>query len=160
MAYKKFPLLDKKSIKTTSIKNKKFLVNIKDFAKPISPGGDLQTFLDGLPNFLAARDFKIFIDQVKSAREKEKPIILGVGAHLLKVGLGPIIIDLMKKGWITALAVNGAFMIHDFEIALCGETSENVDENLHMGTFGNTEETGNLLSSVGIDPQYMMNVRH
>ncbi len=147
MPYKKYPLLNKKNLKTISIKERKSLVDIKDFAKPILPGSDFGSFLKSLPNLLAVRDLIEFIDHIKAARKKEKPIILGMGAHTVKVGLNPIIIDLMERGWISAVGVNGAFMIHDFEIAYCGGTSEDVMENLHKGSFGNTEETGIFLNS-------------
>lgn len=146
MPYKKYPLLKKKNLKTIPIKEKKALVDVKDFGKPILADSDFSSFLESLPHFLAARDFTEFINHIKSARKNEKPIILGLGAHTVKVGLNPIIIDLMERGWISAVAVNGSFMIHDFEIAFCGGTSENVAENLHKGTFGNTEETGIFLN--------------
>jgi hypothetical protein len=147
MPYKKYPLLGKKNLKTIPIKKRKSLVDVKDFARPYEPGPGFKDFLQTLPNFLAAKDFTEFCQQVKNAREKDKPIILGLGAHLVKVGLNPVIIDLMEKGWISAIAVNGAFMIHDFEIALAGQTSEDVAANLHKGTYGNTEETGTFLNA-------------
>jgi hypothetical protein len=147
MPYKKYPLLGKKKLKTISIKERKSLVDLKDFARAYEPGSGFEGFLQTLPNFLAARDFTEFYQQVKNARKKDKPIIMGLGAHTVKVGLNPVIIDLMERGWVSAIAVNGAFMIHDFEIALSGQTSEDVAENLHKGTFGNTEETGVFLNA-------------
>ena len=147
MPYKKYPLLKKEGLKTLSIKERKSLVEVKDFARPVSPGSGFNDFLKSLPNFLAAKDLLEFCSHVQKAKKKDKPIILGLGAHTVKVGLSPVIIDLMDKGWISALTVNGAFMIHDFEIALAGKTSENVADNLHKGTFGNTEETGAFLSA-------------
>lgn len=146
MPYKKYPLLKKKNLKTIPIKKRKSLVDVKDFARPIPSGGGFDDFFDSLPNFLAARDLKEFVHCMKEARKKDKPIIWGMGAHPVKVGLNPIIIDLMERGWVSALAVNGAFMIHDFEIAFCGGTSEDVAENLHRGDFGNAEETGIFLN--------------
>lgn len=146
MPYKKYPLLNKKNFKTIPIHERISLVNVTDFAHPYVPGSGLDGFLNSLPHFLAAADLVEFCDHVKNARQKNKPIILGLGAHTVKVGLSPIIIDLMERGWISALAVNGAFMIHDFEIALAGKTSENVSENLHKGLFGNAEETGLFLN--------------
>lgn len=146
MPYKKYPLLKKKNLKTIPIKERKSLVDVKDFAAPIPPNADIETFMESLPKFLAARDLVEFVDLVREARKRGKPIILGMGAHPVKVGLAPIIIDLMERGWISAIAVNGAFMIHDFEIAFCGGTSENVAENLHAGNFGNAEETGIFLN--------------
>jgi hypothetical protein len=146
MPYKKYPLLSKKNLKTIPIKERKSLVDIKDFGKPILPGSDLSSFIESLPNLLAVKDLIEFIDRIKTARKKEKPIIVGMGAHPVKVGLNSIIIDLMERGWISAVGVNGAFMIHDFEIAYCGKTSEDVGGNLHKGNFGNAEETGIFLN--------------
>ncbi|MGD2091081.1 MAG: deoxyhypusine synthase family protein [Candidatus Aminicenantes bacterium] len=147
MPYKKYPLLSKKKLKTISINKRKSLVDVNDFARPYEPGSGFKGFLQTLPNFLAAKDFTEFYQHIKNARKKDKPIILGLGAHLVKVGLNPVIIDLMERGWVSAIAVNGAFMIHDFEIALTGQTSEDVAGNLHKGTYGNTEETGVFLNA-------------
>lgn len=146
MPYKKYPLLNKKNLKTVPIKDRKSLVDVKDFGKAIPSECGFSDFFESLPNFLAAKDFKEFVDCMKDARKNNKPIIWGMGAHPVKVGLNPIIIDLMERGWVSALAINGAFMIHDFEIAFCGGTSEDVAENLHQGNFGNAEETGIFLN--------------
>lgn len=146
MPYKKYPLLKKKDIKTISIADRKSLVEIRNFAQPFAPGSSFESFIQSLPVFLTAKDLMEFSRHVKDARKKDKPIIFGMGAHTIKVGLSPIIIDLMERGWVSAISVNGAFMIHDFEIALCGKTSEDVAGNLHQGTFGNTEETGLFLN--------------
>ena len=99
-----------------------------------------------MPDFLAAKDLLEFSERIRIARKKEKPVVLGLGTHTIKVGLNPVIIDLMERGWISALCMNGSFLIHDFEIALVGQTSEDVSENLHKGNFGNTEETGLFLN--------------
>lgn len=146
MPYKKYPILKKKNLKTIPIKDRKSLVDVKDFGKPVPPEAVLGDFLNSLPKFLAARDLVEFIERMKTARAKGKPIILGMGAHPVKVGLNPIIIDMMEKGWVSAVAVNGAYMIHDFEIAFCGGTSEDVASRLHEGNFGNAEETGIFLN--------------
>jgi hypothetical protein len=146
MPYKKYPLLNKKNLKTIPIKKRKSLVDIKDFGIPVTEGADISDFMESLPNFLAARDLREIINHLKNARQEGKPIIIGMGAHVVKVGLSPVIIDLMERGWVSALAVNGAFMIHDFEIAFCGGTSEDVAENLHQGNFGTAEETGIFLN--------------
>ncbi|HLP57315.1 MAG TPA: hypothetical protein VK186_00730 [Candidatus Deferrimicrobium sp.] len=146
MPYKKYPLLSKKNLKTFPIKDRTSLVDIKDFGRSLPEGAEFNDFIESLPRFLAARDLREFINHIKNARLHGKPIILGMGAHVIKVGLNPIIIDLMERGWVSALAVNGAFMIHDFEIAFCGATSEDVAENLHKGSFGNAEETGIFLN--------------
>lgn len=146
MPYKKYPVFNKKKLKTISIAERKSLVDVKSFAQPFAPGSSFESFLESLPDCLAAKEFFELLDRMKQARKKDKPIIFGLGAHTVKVGLNPIIIDLMERGWISALAVNGALLIHDFEIALVGKTSEDVSENLHKGKYGNTEETGLFLN--------------
>jgi hypothetical protein len=144
--YKKYPILKKKDIKTVSISDRKSLVDINSFAQTFAPGSSFESFMKSLPDSLAAKDLIEFSKKVKNARKSDKPIIFGMGAHTIKVGLNPVIIDLMERGWVSAISVNGAFMIHDFEIALCGKTSEDVSENLFQGTYGNTEETGLFLN--------------
>jgi len=146
MPYTKYPLLNKKNLVTQSINKRKSLVDSADFKEPYMPGYNFNAFIDTLPNFLAAKDFKEFVGYLKEARQADKPIIMGLGPHLVKVGLSPQIIDLMERGWVSAIAVNGAFMIHDFEIALAGKTSEDVGSTLHKGEFGNASETGLFLS--------------
>ena len=146
MPYKKYSLLDKKKFKTISIENRKSLVHVENFAKPYIPGSDFDSFIKSLPDFLAAKDLLQFAEHIQNARKKGKPIILGLGTHTIKVGLNPIIIDLMERGWISAIGVNGSFLIHDFEVALAGQTSEDVEKMLHRGRFGNTEETGLFLN--------------
>jgi len=146
MSYKKYPLLNRRNLKTISINERKSLVNVKDFAKPYTPGAGFESFLKSLPNFLASKELFEFSKLVKKARQNGKPIMLGMGAHCIKVGLSSIIIDMMQRGWISSISVNGAFIIHDFEIALAGNTSEDVSKNLHKGIYGNTEETGLFLN--------------
>jgi hypothetical protein len=146
MPYKKYPSLSKKNLKTISINDRKSLVDISSFAKPFAPGSSFESFIQSLPDNLQAKDLLEFSSYMKNARKKDKPILFGMGAHTIKVGLNPVIIDLMERGWVSAICVNGAFMIHDFEIALCGRTSEDVAGNLYKGTYGNTEETGLFLN--------------
>ncbi len=147
MSYSKYPLLDKKSLNTISIDDRKSLVNTDTFGKVFTNGAGFTTFIDSLPDSLAAKELIEFVDVVKKARKNGKTIVLGMGAHIIKVGLSPIIIDLMERGWVSAIAVNGAFLIHDFEIAFAGKTSEDVADNLLNGRFGNVEETGLFLNS-------------
>jgi len=146
MPYSKFPLLDKKNLKTNPISQRHSLVDSRDFAKPVAPGTDFNSFLQSIPPFLAGKDLLEFSSRIVAARKHTKPIVWGMGAHLVKVGLSSILIDLMQRGWISAIATNGAFLIHDFEIALTGSTSEDVGENLLQGNYGNTEETGLFLN--------------
>jgi hypothetical protein len=146
MPYPKYRPLNKKKLKTISIKERRSLVHLADFPKPYLPGADFKSFIDSLPPYLAAKDLLEFTNLLGEARKKSKPVIWGMGAHVVKLGLSPLIIDLMQRGWISAIASNGALMIHDFEIALAGHTSEDVGENLHRGKYGNTEETGLFLN--------------
>jgi len=146
MPYPKYKPLGRKKLKTISIKERRSLVHLADFPKPFLPDNDFRAFVDSLPPYLAAGDLRELIDLMGQARKKGKPIIWGMGAHVVKLGLSPLLIDLMQRGWISAIATNGAMMIHDFEIALAGHTSEDVGENLLQGRYGNTEETGLFLN--------------
>src|SRR5262249_13619614 len=103
-------------------------------------------FVASLPNILAAADFKAVVGAIAEARRSDAGVVWGLGAHVIKTGLGPILIDLMDRGFVSAIAVNGAAIIHDFEIALVGATSEDVDESLGAGRFGMADETGRLLN--------------
>ncbi len=105
-------------------------------------------FLDSLPDFLRAADLREFVDHVVAARKKDRPFHLLMGAHTIKVGLSPIIIDLMKSGIVTGLSFNGAGLIHDLELAFFGGTSEDVQRGLADGSFGMVRETGELYAAV------------
>jgi len=120
-------------------------VRIADFARPEAMRG-LGAALGGLPDLLGAADFKAVVAAIRAAREAGRPVIWGLGAHVIKTGLSPILVDLMERGFVSALALNGAGVIHDFEIALGGSTSEDVDAALGPGRFGMAEETGTLLN--------------
>ena len=120
-------------------------VSIHDFAARPS-GRELDGFLSTLPQILKAADFLEFVDLIVAAYRQEKPIIVMLGGHVIKCGLSPILIDLMERGIITAMAFNGATSIHDFEIGLIGETSEDVGQYLQTGQFGMVEETGRLMN--------------
>jgi hypothetical protein len=117
-------------------------MSIKSFAEAPAKGDTLQDFLGKLPDVLAARDFREVVRAIVSARSSDRPVILGMGAHSLKLGLSPVIIDLLKRRVITAVAVNGACAVHDFELALVGHTSEDVAMELCSGSFGMAQETG------------------
>jgi hypothetical protein len=117
-------------------------MSIKSFAEAPAKGDTLQDFLGKLPDVLAARDFREVVRAIVSARSSDRPVILGMGAHSLKLGLSPVIIDLLKRRVITAVAVNGACAVHDFELALVGHTSEDVAMELCTGSFGMAQETG------------------
>jgi hypothetical protein len=118
-----------------------------DFASPVGADATVASFVDGLPNILAGADFKAVVRALEAARAAEGGIIWGIGAHVIKTGVSPVLIDLMARGYVSALAMNGAGVIHDFELALSGATSEDVDEALGPGRFGMAEETGTLLNA-------------
>lgn len=143
--YKIKPLIPDK-IKAYPLKSRKSKVDIKAFAKILSADESISNFVGSLPDILAGRDFKAFIGKMKKARERNKSIIFAMGAHVIKVGLNPVLIDLMELGWVSALALNGAGIIHDFEIAYAGQTSEDVASQIKDGRFGMAKETGELLN--------------
>ena len=142
----KFKPLDANNIKTYSIKDRKSKVTIDDFATCPGKGASMADFLAGLPNILGAGDLKEVAARIVAAHKGEKTVALGMGAHVIKVGLGPIIIEMMERGIVSAVAMNGACIVHDFETAFVGCTSEDVDSELLGGNFGMAEETGSLLN--------------
>ena len=121
-------------------------VTVRDFAKVAGPDAGVREWMDSLPRILAGETFRGVVAALERARVRGKPIIWGMGGHVIKCGLGPILIDLMRRGYLTALAMNGAAMIHDFEIALVGATSEDVPAVLGRGEFGMAEETGRIIN--------------
>ena len=142
---KKYKPISLKDIKTCKLKSRKSKVPLDKVGKPFK-GGSFIDFLSSLPDILAAKDFKAVVTAIINARKKDRPVILGMGAHPIKVGLSPIIIDLIENKMITAVAMNGACIVHDFEMSLIGHTSEDVDIELCRGTFGMAEETGRELN--------------
>jgi hypothetical protein len=144
LPYAEFDLSD---VKTYPIKSRKSKARVEDFARPLPAGASLGAFVESLPGMLAAADFKKILGAIGDARRTDAGVVWGLGAHVIKTGLGPILIDLMERGFVSALATNGASVIHDFEIALAGATSEDVDEALGPGRFGMADETGRLLNA-------------
>ncbi|MEO6214101.1 MAG: hypothetical protein ABIP65_10790 [Vicinamibacterales bacterium] len=145
----KFPYeeFDLSGVRTYPLASRKSKANAADFAKAGHPGQSVAGFVDSLPDILAGSDFKAVVRALRSARDTSGGIIWGVGAHVIKTGVSPVLIDLMERGFVSALAMNGAGVIHDFEVALSGSTSEDVDEALGPGRFGMAEETGRLLNA-------------
>ncbi|MFQ5663787.1 MAG: hypothetical protein ACE5HL_08145 [Terriglobia bacterium] len=123
-------------------------VTPRDFARPHKRSARFNNFLKTLPSILAANDFYRLVDSLLKARRKRKPILWGLGGHVIKVGLAPLLIDLMERGFVSGIATTGAALIHDFEIALAGRTSEDVEAQLARGRFGLAEETGSLLNKL------------
>jgi len=135
-----------KGVKTYAIRKRESKISLSALSTPHEKGHSLKTFLDNLPDILAVSDFKAVVQAIVRARRKSRPVILGMGAHPIKVGLTPLIIDLIEKKIITALATNGACIVHDFELSFVGSTSEDVARELSSGTFGMARETGKLLN--------------
>lgn len=146
MNNKKVKPLSPEGLRTYSILKRKSKVDTQQFAQVFDPKKNFAHFLNSLPDILAGKDFNNFVSLMKQAKRKERAIIFGIGAHVIKVGLNPIIIDLMEEGWITGLALNGAGIIHDFEIAFAGRTSEEVEIQIEDGQFGMAKETGEMLN--------------
>jgi hypothetical protein len=138
--------IDLASIITYPITSRKSKVDRADFAHPWKPEGSLVDFLDSLPDILAVKDFKAIVSAIVKARESGKSVVLAMGAHVIKVGLSPIVADMMERGVITAIVMNGAGIIHDLEVAMIGRTSEDVLEGLEHGGFGMAQETADFLN--------------
>lgn len=134
-------------VKTYSLKSRKSKVKSGDFARPPLRGKSFSRFFDSLPNILKAKDIRAVVNAVVKARKAGKAVIFMAGAHVIKCGLNPILIELIKKKVITCLCLNGAGIIHDFELALQGKTSEDVGENLKDGSFGMAVETAEFLNN-------------
>jgi len=138
---------DPTKIRTYSLKDRTSKVHINELASPHRKGSSFKDFFSSLPNILAARDFKDVATAIVQARKDGRPVMLGMGAHPIKVGLTPVIIDLMERGTLTSLSLNGAGIIHDFELAFVGQTSEDVDKEILSGAFGMAEETGSMINN-------------
>jgi hypothetical protein len=141
-----YEAFDVSGVATYPLKSRGSKTRAEDFARPYARGSSLTAFLEGLPRILAAADLAAVVEAVRAARSRGGGIVWGLGAHVVKTGLSPIVIDLMERGFVSALATNGAGIIHDFEIALSGATSEDVGQSLGTGQFGMAEETGRLLN--------------
>lgn len=134
--------LSLRGVTTYPLLSRKSKVTLADFGRPHPKGASFAGFLDRLPRQLGADAFRALVRDVLRARSLGKPILWGVGAHVLKVGLSPVLIDLMERGLVTGLALNGAGIVHDFELAVAGQTSEDVAAGLGSGAFGMARETG------------------
>ena len=137
-------------VKTYPLASRPSKVSLDDFARPVNESSSLQGFLSSLPNILAVQSLRELAVRIKRARDQQKPIIWGMGGHVIKTGLAPVIIDLMNRGFVTAIAGNGSVLVHDAEIAMVGSTSEDVDATLGEGVFGGAEETGKLLNEAAV----------
>ena len=137
---------DLSAVHTYPLASRTSKARIEDFARPVERGSSFKDWFDSLPAILGARDLRRVVQAVVDARARDGGVIWGLGAHVIKTGVSPVLIELMRRGFVSAVALNGAGIIHDFEIALSGATSEDVDESLGPGRFGMAEETGVLLN--------------
>ena len=142
-----FPPLDFSKIRTYPVAERANKVAVEAFAKPHTAGASFATFLDALPDFLAVQDLRHVVGAIASAVKNQRPVLLMMGAHAIKVGLNPIIVDAMRRGFVNAVAFNGAGAIHDFELCYQGETSEDVQQGLNDGSFGMADETGRMMNA-------------
>ncbi|MCS7314942.1 MAG: hypothetical protein RMI94_12235 [Bryobacterales bacterium] len=134
--------LDFCGLKTVPLGRRGGKVRVEQFARAYQRGAGLAAWLERLPRILAAEDFRALAGALAAARRQGKPVIWGLGGHVIKCGLAPVLVDLMDRGYASAFAMNGAAAIHDFEIGLAGATSEDVEAALPDGSFGAAEETG------------------
>jgi hypothetical protein len=144
----KYKQIDISGVKTISIKRRKSKVTPNDFAKPLDAmNASFKDFSNSLPRILIGNELRDLVKDIVRARTKKKPVILMMGAHVIKVGLSPLIVDLLKRDVITHVAMNSATSIHDVETAMWGHTSEDVALNLMDGTFGMSKETGDFINN-------------
>ena len=134
--------LDLRGVRTYPLASRKSQVTRADFGRPLPRGARVRDLLEALPRILGGQALRGLAADVLRARSLGKPILWGLGAHVLKVGLSPVLVDLMEKGLVTGLALNGAGIVHDFELAVAGHTSEDVSAGLGSGEFGMARETG------------------
>ncbi len=140
------PPIDLSRLRTVRLADRNSKVSVADFARPWEQGDPFSRFLESLPDILAARDLKEVADRIGTAQSEGRPVILAMGAHPIKVGLSPLIIRWMERGILSALAMNGAGIIHDAEVAMAGRTSEDVEAELEEGRFGMAEETAVVIN--------------
>ena len=139
-----FPAM--RNVRTYPLASRPSLVHLKDFCKVPEPLPGFAGFVDALPDILAGAQFKDLVARIVAAKRNGRPVAVALGAHVLKVGLAPLVIDLMRRGVIDHVAMNSAGAIHDFEIATAGRTSEDVAAQLAKGDFGFADETGKGLA--------------
>ena len=137
---------DLSGVRTYPLASRQSKARAEDFARPVKAGSSFKTWFDSLPSILGAADVRRVVDAMVAAKRRAAGIVWGIGAHVIKTGVSPVLIDLMERGYVSALAMNGAGIIHDFENALSGATSEDVDEALGPGRFGMADETGAQLN--------------
>ena len=135
-------------VKTYPIAGRRSKVSVREFARPAGKNPSLKKFLETLPEILAGNDLRDVLSAIHRAKSRKRAVLWGIGGHVIKVGLGPVLNELMRTGFVSGIAMNGAALIHDFEIALAGQTSEDVDASLGEGKFGMAEETGQGINEI------------
>jgi hypothetical protein len=144
--YEDIQPLGLEGVRTYPLASRPSKVAAEDFARQFAEDASLRDFLNSLPNILAVQSIREVAARMRRARELGKPVVWGIGGHVVKTGLAPLIIDLMRRGFVTGIAANGSVLVHDSEVALVGSTSEDVDATLGAGAFGAADETGKLLN--------------
>lgn len=140
------PTLDLRKLKTYPVGSRKSKVNVKGFASVCRKGTSFRQYYESLPDILAARDLRAVVDAIVAAHQRRKTVLWMFGAHVIKVGLSPLLIEMLKRKIVTAIAMNGAGVIHDFELAFMGSTSEDVATALADGSFGMAQETHSMIN--------------
>jgi len=145
------PPADLSRVKTYPLAERANKVRVDEFARPVSASSSLPDFLEGLPDILAVKVLRELAAAIVQARAENRSVVVAAGAHVVKVGVSPVLIGMMEEGSVTAIALNGAGAIHDWEIAAIGATSEDVGRVLHQGRFGMAEETGRALNEAAAE---------
>jgi hypothetical protein len=135
-------------VRTYPLASRKSKVTVADFGKPVPRQASVAKFLESLPAILAGQDLREVSAAIRGARKRKRAIVWGIGGHVIKVGLAPILIQLMDAGFVSGIAMNGAALIHDYEIALAGSTSEDVEAAIEKGDFGMAAETGSGVNEI------------
>jgi len=142
---------DLSRVRTASIRGRRSLVSVEGFGRPLGPGAKAGDLLDALPRFLGAEHLRALASAVAASRRRGRGVVLAMGGHVVKTGCSPYVVDLMERGLVTGAALAGSTAIHDYEIALAGETSEDVAEGLQEGEYGMAEETGSAFAAAAAD---------
>lgn len=148
------PQLDLSKVRTYSVKERENKVEIGAFAKTLAPGASFLEFFDSLPDILAGQELRAIVEAIVRAKHNGRPVLISMGAHVIKVGLSPLLIDWMKRGIIDGIALNGAGAVHDSEVARFGQTSEDVGAGIKTGLFGMARETGDLINGAAKTAQH------
>jgi deoxyhypusine synthase len=146
----RYPQIDISNLKTESIQTRNSKVRVEDFAHPLDSGASFSDFIESLPDIFAGKFIRQVIQRIVDAKTSGKPVVFAMGAHVIKCGLSPVVIDLIRRGVITCVALNGAGTIHDSEIAFWGRTSEDVVEGMHTGLFGMAKETAGFINESAV----------